>query len=216
MPKGRQVEPTYTACASKASRDAAKALAVARSLKRLVNTEIKCLAFQSGSSVSSAAMAVVQASAIAQGDTGVTRDGDSIRILKHSLLLYFVQNASATQTSIRCTIVRDHGAAGAVPAVTDIWLSASVYAPLACTSKSRDRFTILYDKIHILNENVASVTQATSDQFSYNAPHHVHYVGVDSTDASAGKGTIWVCLLSNEATNTPTYSVASRFEFVDN
>jgi hypothetical protein len=206
----------YGECGNMVARDAAKALAMAKSIKRLVNTEIKCSELTASGTAITNSGVIKQLTALAQGDTSITRDGDSLRILKSTLRMVLVKNASATQTNVRIIVVRDRMNQGAAPAVTDILNTASPYFGIAIEQKNRDRFTFLYDKLFCINQLVASTTMAVQDVFHVNNPKHVHYSGVDATDASAGPGSVWLLAIANEATNEPSISYSFRMEFVDN
>lgn len=154
---------------------------------------------------------------IDQGDTNVTRSGNSI--LAKSLLIRYsvIPDVSSANTSyMRVIICQDTMNLGTTPAVSDVLQNtASASAPLSHYNNqysAQYRFKILYDKTHGLS-NLQSTPAYVSEKLMVN--DHIKYTGTQGTDE--GKNNIYLVLISNQVTSLlPAFSCYSRVKFYDN
>lgn len=153
---------------------------------------------------------VTKLSNMAQGDTEVTREGKEVVARSLHCRGYITQHASASWTNVRCMIVLDREYDGADPGITDILDSSYAYSYLNMSKAGR--FQVLWDKTFLLSSGIKD-----SVQFKINKKlrHKVKYQGTDGTAASLESGQLLFIRFSDEATNTPTLSLESRFRFMD-
>ena len=153
-------------------------------------------------------------SRIAQGTDYTQRIGNSIKMQRIEVRCRIFQNPTATQTVVRCSLVRDLDGAGTIPTTSDIFENVGgISAPLTQFDfLNRKRFSVLYDELITLD-----VGQGTTQCFTLDLPHegHVLYLGSTAAAASDGKGSLYLCFLSDEATNTPTCAFSTRIVFTD-
>ncbi len=192
---------------------AAKALAVAYAVRKLINVEYKTIttAFTADPNTTGA---VVNLTAIAQGDTIANRQGNKIRAKYISVSGNVQINASATSSHVRMTIVRDNNGSTTQPAIGDLFPDvATFFANKNKTGdpQSNSRFSVLYDEFIMMD--VVNIEQVAV-RWTSSLDHHIFYTGAAATDE--GKGNIYLFIASNEATNDPVVRVDAMVKFIDN
>ena len=183
-------------------------------LAKLINVEFRTLTTQFTVDPNSTG-AVVNLTAIGQGDDIGARQGNKVRMKHLSIKGSVAINASATQTRLRMMIVRDNNGSTTQPAIADLFTSAGVFNQnrnKLGDPQTNSRFSILWDKFIQLSDSGDSVQRAIN--YSTSLDHHVFFSGTASTDE--GKGAMYLFISSNEATNDPTVSVDAMVKFIDN
>ncbi len=192
---------------------ASQALSIAYAVKKLVNVEYRSIttAFTTDPNSSGA---VVNLTAIAQGDDIANRQGNKIRLKHISCRGRVGINSSATQSRLRMMIVRDNNGSTTQPAITDLFTDVTTFRNnqnKLGDPQSNSRFSILFDK-YVL------VDAIKQDQMSFNwsmsLDHHVFYTGTAATDE--GKGNLYLFSASSEATNDPVVTIDAMIKFIDN
>lgn len=191
---------------------AQKALAVAQSVKRMVNVEYKqtVTAFEVDPNSTGSVGSLMF---IAQGLDTDDRIGDKIRVKRLALSGTVTLHASATNSRVRFVIVRDNNGSTTVPGITDLFTSADAMqknVPKLGTPQSNSRFTVLWDKLVIVNTD----TPTKQVNFALTLDHHCYWNGPATTDE--GKGHIYIMNASNEATNDPVVAITSHIWYLDN
>jgi len=185
-------------------------------IRKLINIEEKfCDA--TGTNVSTSSTGVMNpVSELAQGLTSATRVGDSIRIQHIEVCGRILANPDAGSTSVRVMIVRDLDGYGTAPTPADVLEStATAYAPFAPKKfNKRERFSVLFDELFTVQGTDNGIASAV---FSYSSPHkgHVLYLGTTAATASDGKGSVYVVLISDEASNPAHVTYFSRITYTD-
>ncbi len=181
-------------------------------LKNLINIEVKYYDNVGSGAVSSTGT-VTQMTTIAQGLTNTDRVGNSIKLQRVQLKLNITKHASATSTLYRVILARDNDLTTVFPTFAKILsTTTSGYAhlsPYTWNAVQGQRFGILYDFSGVLDTNTLTTLE------SIDIPHsgHIKYVGAATTDAA--EGNLFLFVISNEATNTPTITWVSRTTFTD-
>lgn len=183
-------------------------------IKSLVNVEKKHHDVLVDSAIS-ATGSITNLVQIAQGDTDQTRSGNSILGQTEYIQFAVNQHASATNTFFRLMVVRDNQQiSDTAPAIGDIldstFSSQYVVAPLN-NEFGIGRFSVLCDKRFALSANGST---SRIDKIFIPVRKHVRYNGSATSDIQ--KGGLYLLLVSNEATNTPTFEAVCRFAFTDN
>lgn len=180
-------------------------------LKSVINVESKHLEYVA-STTSSTTVGLVLVNGCIPGDTGETRDGQSIKLSSLLLRYSVVIHASATATIHRVFVLIDTQPNAANFASGDlIDTTTNVLSPLNITYGSR--FRILRDIIIHVDQNnpIRTVKKyiKLSDHTKFNA-------GTAGTIADISTNALYVCHMSNEATNVPTFDYFARTRFIDN
>jgi hypothetical protein len=183
-------------------------------IRKLINIETKVLDTIKTSTTVNTTGAPICVSEIAQGLDFNNRVGDSIKLQHLECRLRLYQNTGATETTMRAVCFRDLDGYGTAVTSADLFETVGVVsAPLSPFKwLNRERFAILYDELICFNS-----TGQQTEEIVFSLAHggHVKYLGTTAAAASDGKGSIYWVLLSDEATNTPSYAFYSRIMFTD-
>lgn len=149
---------------------------------------------------------VLNISDLDEGDTVLTRSGEKVHAKRVWFKGEITIHASASKTKVRCMVIRQKN--NQVPAINGILQSGTINAPHS--HQYRKLTAVLMDRTYVLN----SVSNPMI-QFNYNlkVDKNIAYSGAAGTDLA--DGSIYLVLISNEATNTPTVSGYSRLSFTD-
>lgn len=197
------------------SRLAPYALRAFKGAASLVNAEFKHADFQTTTALSSTSQ-VNLISGIAQGDTNITRDGNSVKVMGLYGDIACVMNASASVNRFRLLIFADTSSAGVAPVAADV-LDTSSPEGLVNVDTFPNRYLILHDSMH--TQVLASDTRTITIRWNLSRDvmnTHLSFAGTAATVASTSKLTYWLLMLGTEATNTTNTVVNSRLLYVDN
>ena len=181
-------------------------------IKGLVNSEM----FHHTITVSStvAQNQITQLNAIAQGDTAVTRTGNSI-LMRNLILNGYVEiNPSVTgDTRMMVALVLDkQQVSDTSPIISDIFQYDTNPVTLLNLNNS-GRFSILYRKQFSLSP-ASGGSNVRQLKIFKNMRLHARFNGTASTDIQ--KNGLYLVVISSEATNTPSWSFQSRIGYHDN
>lgn len=194
---------------------AKKALQGVWQLRGLVNSEMKYNIQNNTSLYPDYNGTITCLNLIAQGDSATTRDGNSIYVRSLHLRLQLTIHASATTTRIRVMVLYDTWNQGVDPAVGNVLENTAlgtVNAPMSVLHPIYAR------RFHLLHSKIYQLTSVARTELPVNLywklRHHIKYKGVNSTDNQ--NGSIYMLLICNEQTNTPTVSFLSKLSYHDN
>lgn len=196
------------------ARYAMLAYRMATRLRRLVNVEIKKFdqTIAVGTNVTSSGVCY-SCCDIAQGDTDQTRDGNSIKPLGIKFQVRLTNNATAVNTSVRVMVIKDlQQVADTAPTVSEV-LDTSIVGAYAAplNNNTVGRFKVLSDKLISLN----TVSKPQMDLMWYQKLYgHIRYNGTSAADIQ--KGGIYLLIVSDQATNYPTFGFNTRLFYADN
>lgn len=203
--KRKQIEPTYGQIGSKMWRDL-------KYLKSIVNVESKHLEY-TANTTSSTTAAFVLINGSVPGDSGESREGQSI-LLQSVLLRYIVTlHASATATLHRVIVFIDSQPNAAVPGAADILDTATnVLSPINITYGAR--FKILRDIMRTVDTNNLIVN--VNEFIKIERTHTKFNAGTAGTVADISTNSLYVLHMSSEGTNVPVFDYFVRTRFIDN
>ena len=192
-----------------------------KTLKKRVSKLEKSLELKthdsSQSSTVGLTMVLTHLSAMVQGVTSLTRLGLQICPVNIKVFGTLAQNGDATApTVVRLMMVRDKEAHGGIDFTLPELLEGE--DPTVRSLKEHDRtqrFTILWDKLIVLNERVSATSWAMPIKYFRKLGGVIHYVGTGATFASLGANNIYLVAISNDDTNKPTLNVNMRLRFTD-
>lgn len=190
----------------KALYTASKALALARTVKALVNVEHKY--FDSSTTLNpSTTPTIAQINAIAQGDTANTRDGNTCRMKSLEFRADLGIHASATRTVVR--VIHFLWNDDTPPTWNDILTANNTVSPLNPN---------LSGKYQILRDRTITLSSTGAQTKSVKSFHKLNKVakfdGAASTDIQTGA--VYQLMMSSEGTNVPSVLYYDRIRFIDN
>lgn len=196
---------------------ASKAAAGVWYLKGLINSELKIHQVLAGPQDIDYAGRLDAISAIGQGDTEITRDGNSV-FARYLNIKGVVKVQDATQPAlVRLMIVQDNSTDPSSTSVSDIIAQSTistVYAPMSQLNRDTavGRFKVLASKMLTVG-NLAN--QSLAYNFNIEMRHHIKYDGAAVNDYK--KGNIWFLQISDlTGTAVPVNTYMSRLKFYDN
>ncbi len=194
---------------------AAKALAVAYSVKRLLNVEFKRTTLIATGGNLTEGGTITQLTNLSIGDTTTTRDGSQVKYTSVSFDGYFNQHASATQTMIRIVLVMDNQTNGAIFTTAQLFQDATaddvIVSPF--NADFSNRFSILYDKKFAMT---AGGKEIVTVKFWKKLSMTTKYSGTAGTIADLSEKSLALVFITDEATNVPTVHHQTRLRYLDN
>lgn len=180
-----------------------------RQIRGLVNSEMFKYDVASSQAVANTG-SIINILRIGQGDGDGGRTGNSVLVRNIFARFTFTQHASAIDTLYRMILFVDKQQIGDTsPAVSDVLDSVSCLSPL--NSNTCGRFQVLRNwYFHTSNAR----DTVKSLKFSKSLYHHVRFNGSAADDVQ--KGGIYLMLLSDQASNTPTCFYNIRVSYRDN
>jgi hypothetical protein len=183
-----------------------------KSLKNLLNVEDKYVDVANTTGFNSTATLILL-NGVLQDDTENGRVGISIKSVAMDLNVTLTINSSATASYVRLFVVRDEQPNGAafgygtyVASQTDVRTLTNV--------NFEQRFYTYVDELFALNAN-GQQNQVFRTRIPLN--FHTYYDDSDAGDITdIAKNSLYLVIVSNEATNSPTVGYYSRYWFVDN
>jgi len=160
----------------------------------------------------SASWRPVRISTPAQGDAGNQRDGDIVQNLSIAFIGHVTQHATAVNTRFRLVCILDRQNNGVFPTRLDVFTLDELDTFMNFNADNRKRFKVLIDRTYYMGD--ATKTEHHIQLFKRLSGNQRYRLGTDA-DAAAGKNSIWVYVISDEATNVPTVNLDSRFVFRD-
>lgn len=206
--------PGYKRCGKMVLSDAAKALALARHIKKLVNVEIKNHDVQLASVAITDTPLITQLSNIAQGDTTNTRDGAQAKMLGVNVNYILTRSTNAEATAVRVMLVIDKQTNQAIYTAADL-LEDVTSIDNVVSPRNLDnlhRFQILYDKVHVLTTNT---TQIVVRKY-FTKQLLLRYDGSTPSIADLTQNSLSILLVATQVTNDPSIAAFFRVRFVDN
>ncbi len=183
-------------------------------IRKLINIEEKILETVQSSTGFDTTGTVYPISQIAQGLDYTNRVGDSIKMQRIVVRWRIFKASAATASLCRIILFRDLDGYGTAPATSDVLQTVgSATAPLTPIDfLNRKRFSIIRDELYDVNSTGDSTYTGVWDLAHEG---HVMYLGTTAAAASNGKGSVYILVVSDEATNVPTIAFSSRIVFTD-
>ncbi len=207
--------PSYSGCGRMVYSDAAKALSLAKGLKRLVNVEIKNFDVQQTNIVVTEVPIIIQLTNVPQGDTTITRDGAQCKVLSLELSILLTRNTSAFNSTVRLMLVCDKQTNQAIYLNTDllddITLIDNLVSPYNLDNKYR--FNIIWDRIFHVTAGSGS---SKSFKKSFRMNKILRFDGNTPSIADLTSNSLSLVQVSNETANQPSITMFSRLRYVDN
>ncbi len=180
-------------------------------VKTILNVEHKFLDTEIDLAVTAAGI-ITPLCLVAQGDDNFERVGRRIKPMTLSVRGNLIQHASAVNTQVRLIIFKTKNNQAAVPTIAEVLKTSTPHSMYVLTAQ-QNSFTILSDRTMTLSD-VLSTNQ--NYRLSKKLSGHVDYNGQAADESSQGRGGLYILLISDEATNTPTFDASFRVRYVDN
>lgn len=194
-----------------------KALVVANNVKRLLNVEKK-YADTAGPLTMTGSANVTCLNAIAQGDTGQTRDGDQAKLLSVQGKIWCRSGTSGQKSVWRVLLVHDKQSDGTAPTLAEILARTATVEHLT-SSYNMDysrRFKILYDKAFELNQPGVDGDSKFLRYYKKLNLHTRYNNSAGATSSITSNGLFIVVQAYDGGANTNYVQWDHRVRFVDN
>ncbi len=152
----------------------------------------------------------------AQGDDIDNRHGRRIKAFSVSIRGSLVKAGLSAGSKVRFVVFRDNYGSTTIPTLSDLFIDEQDFFD---NENKRDdpytnaRFTIMWDKYIILNENFDGQATAKSFKFYKKLNHNIIYTGTAATDE--GKGSMWLLQGGTPTTNVTNVTGDIVFKFTD-
>lgn len=180
-------------------------------LKQMVNVEYKNIDTAPGNKTCSSTANLILLNPCSRGDDATDRDGRQIRMKSVYLKGSLVIHASATATWVKIALVCQKEARGTLLTTAQVYETEEINA-LRELDNRRDVF-ILWDRVFRLNSDNSMMHWEKYFKIDMKT---VFNSGNAGTIADIESNALYLYILSNEATNTPTCNVSCRIRFIDN
>lgn len=214
VPRKKYKRPGYRRCAKMVVGDAAKALALARRVKGMLNVEVKNFDTKQTATELTNTMVITQLTNIPRGDTTNERDGSQCKMVGVNLHYLLVVSATAPRTSVRILLVLDKQTNQAIYNIADLIedtaASQNIISPR--NLDNRHRFVVLYDRVHHLSLDFNTIT--VKKYIKRNIL--LRYDASTPSIADLTQNSLSLIQVTNESTNKPTITSFIRVRFVDN
>jgi len=152
---------------------------------------------------------------IIQGITQTQRLGSQIKLVRSEFNLIAKASTAVTAgdtTYFRFIIFRDNQAFAADPAVTNVLRSATVVSGYGDPVYLARKFTVLHDKTYSLSYEGPS---AISDRRVIPMGSIVTYYNTTDASSASGPGSLYALFITDQGTNSPSYSLDWTIHFTD-
>ncbi len=208
--------PGYWACGKMVAGDAQKALRIAKSVKALLNVEVKNHDVQLTSDVITDAIGITQLSNIPQGDGTTARDGNQCKMIGYEFNYAIQQSASATTADfVRVMLVLDKQTNQAIylaaDLLDDITNLDSIVTPRNLNNMRR--FTVIYDRVHTFSKGGSNGTVVKK---YFKKDILLRFDASTSAIADMTSNSLSLLTVASTAANDPIMHFFGRLRFVDN
>ncbi len=151
-----------------------------------------------------------------QGDDIANRHGRRIKAFSVSIRGSCVKAAASAGSKMRLLVFRDNYGSTTIPTLSDLFVDEQDFFDnehKRDDSHTSARFTVMWDKYIILNENFDGQETAKSFKFYKKLSHEIIYTGTAATDE--GKGSMWLLQGGTPTTNLTTVTGDIIFKFTD-
>lgn len=207
--------PGYGNCAKMVYGDAAKALSMVKSVKRLLNVEVKNFDTQLTGSAITDAIGITQLTNIPQGDGTNSRDGAQCKMIGIELNFTIVQNVSAVTTLFRLMVVQDKQTNQAIYLAADLLDDVTPFDSIIAPRNldNMRRFSVLYDRTFVLE---AGGTSAFIVRKYIKKEMLLRFDGSTPSIADLTQNSLSILSVATETANDPALTLHARVRYVDN
>lgn len=183
-------------------------------LAKQLNVEYKRIYTQYSGNTIDQSLAIGNLNIIDIGTGASNRIGRFIKITRLNIKGFFKINSSATNTQIRCIILIDKQVNQSTFSSSDLLNDTSANDILVSSLNldNNKRFKILYDRLFWMSQEkpVAKI------RYNKNLNLKIAYDASTSSVADQTQKALYICFVSNEATNTPNAWLNCVTRYVDN
>lgn len=204
-----------------AGNDAKKALSMAGKALSLLNTEFKYSDLTATLNPYSANPGINLLTGVAQGDSAVTRDGNSVKLQNLDLNILVQPNATTpSRNTIRLVLVRANNSDQVTPVGTSVYTSAAGAAPDILAQRNiinTKAYTVLKEKKITIDPSNGPAEKYLSIYLDFSkSNHHLKFAGTLATQQTDGRVYLIVYGNSSVLGTAPQVTYSSRIRFVDN
>ncbi len=181
-------------------------------IMRIINVEDKYIDVSASGTALTGSWQLVLLNGITTGTSSVTRNGQSIKMLRMEFRYNLAINILSTNPqTARVVVFKDRQSNASAPTATDVFPASSVSSRVV---GYLDRFQILYDETITLSPNGQEI-QVASTILGLNV-HEKFNAGTAGTIADITENSLYLMFYSDNGSNFPSITYYSRIYFVDN
>ena len=182
-------------------------------VKQYVNVEYK-VHDEASSDTPDTTPTIIGLSLIEEGDDNDNRNGRQIKGVSFQMQGSIKIDSSAPDSIVRMIIIQDKHQDGVLPSSSDIHTGGITVSSLP-SDENRKRFVTLYDKRTVVS-NSGMGKKIYKYYKKWKPGKKIHYKGIAASQASQGNNNLYLIIVSDEATNTPTVIYKTRLKYIDN
>lgn len=185
-----------------------------KKLKNMVNAEFKSVtAIDNTTHTPTTTPSRLLLNPLGRGDDINQRHGRVVRARSIEIDGHVTINSAATNTRLRVVLLLDTHPDGATPAYSDVFQHASSVVAIR-NLDNRRRFVILRDFLIQLNDSTRDMSRV---KLYRRLNFHQIFDDSNAGDITDIKhNALYLFLISDEATNSPSVHLTTRYRFVDN
>lgn len=210
----RYKRPGYKACGRMVYGDARKALVIAKSVKRLINVEVKNFDTQNTLLNLTQTPVIIQLFNIPVGDTTNSRDGAQCKVIGIEFNYFLNANTTEAPTRVRIMMILDKQTNQAIYAnddvLQDVTGSDNIVSPRNLNNKHR--FQVLLDRTHMLTLASSSVVVKRYIRKDI----LLRFDASTPSIADLTQNSISLLVMTSLSTNVPQFTHFTRLRYVDN
>lgn len=177
-------------------------------------TERKIHTLATGSTISSAAGTIIPITqSLVQGDNITNRSGDKVTMKSLKVKLQFQLNVLSNSQTIRYILFADTMANRAVPAVTDVIVSATVTSLYEPINLLKRRFHVFADITKTLV--LTAQSQAIHLDLSFKKEMPIYFGDPGNVAVANSKNALFMLVVTDATSNAPSFAVDHQMEYYD-
>lgn len=211
-----------------------KALSIASKVASVLNVEQKNIDTVDAGDFSVSNVKTYLLNGISQGDTGNTRDGDQVKIMKTYGKIQLISTLNGSQSHFRIMLVLDKQADGTTPTISEVLDVGNSEPPTIAhfNMDNKFRFRVLKDKlVKITPQSITGGDGSRIISYFHNFIKHrknklkrnplkegvrVRYSGTGNTASDIASGSLWLFVIADAALSDFTCDHVGRTRYVDN
>lgn len=183
-------------------------------LKQMMNVEFKYSQQNSSTNPTTATNTVLLLNGLTKGDDATDREGRQIKMSSIQYSVRVLMNAAATSTMVRLLLVLDTQPNAVISTIPNILeTSGGLYVDAFRNLANRKRYVILRDDKIIVDANTPYKKYDYYKKIGFKT---VFNSGNAGTIADINTNALYLCAISDEATNAPNVNIYDRIRFIDN
>lgn len=185
-----------------------------KKLRQMINVEYKAVYNQYNANSVGTSATIQNLNIIDQGTSSLARIGEQVKLTRLNMNLFAQIHSSATASQMRVMIFHDKQVNQSTPSSSDIFQDNTAGDILVShlNLDNRRRFRVLLDRLLFMSQERPNARCTFNKKLNL----HINFDGSTSSVADQTTNALYLLLVANEATNTPTVTGNIVTRYVDN